>query len=211
MAAQYLDIANWNRKEHYEFFRVMEQPFFGLVAEVPCTQAYLLCKREGYSFFLYYVHQCLQAVNSIENLKYRIEDEKVRIYDTIHVSPTIGREDHTFGFSFLPFSTEFLAFSQSATIEIEKIRSQQGLCLSEEANRSDVIHFSSLPWIAFTHLSHAGMLSNPGSVPKISVGKLVNKNGDYHIPVSIHLHHALADGYHAGQFFELLEQGLGKI
>lgn len=36
----------------------------------------------------------------------------------------------------------------------------------------------------------------------------MEKNGPKFLPVSIHLHHALADGYHAGQFYERLEQQL---
>jgi len=35
-----LDIANWNRKEHFEFFRKFEEPFFGLTATVDWTKAY---------------------------------------------------------------------------------------------------------------------------------------------------------------------------
>lgn len=210
MSENYLDIPSWNRKEHYDFFRAMELPFFGLVAEVECSYGYKLCRQKGYSFFLYYLHKCLVAVNSIENLKYRIEEDKVRIYDTIHVSPTIGRADHTFGFSFLPYEPDFIQFSTTAQVEIDNIRAQTGLCLSPAANRADVVHFSALPWVAFTHLSHAGMIQNPGSVPKISVGKLVDKQNRYFMPVSIHLHHALADGYHAGQFFEKLEKLLNS-
>ncbi len=208
MSAKYLNIEQWNRKEHFHFFSAMDQPFFGLVAEVECGGALQNCKRHGSSFFLYYLHKCLVAVNSVENLKYRIEEDRVRIYDTIHVSPTVGRADHTFGFSFMPYYENFEQFAQIASEEMKAVQQKQGLCLSDAANRPDVVHFSALPWVAFTHLSHAGVIKNPGSVPKISVGKLMEKNGRYFLPVSIHLHHALADGYHAGQFYERLEHQL---
>ena len=53
MTAKYLNIEQWNRKEHFHFFSTMDQPFFGLVAEVECGGAMQNCKRNGATFFIY--------------------------------------------------------------------------------------------------------------------------------------------------------------
>lgn len=201
----YLDIEGWNRKEHFHFFKAMDVPYFGLVANLDCSLARGYCKDQGIPFFIYYLHKCLMACNQLDNFKYRIEGEKVRIESKISVSPTIGREDHTFGFSFIEYDANFSVFMSRAEAEIAYIRSQSGLCLRPDTGRKDVIHFSALPWVNFTHLSHAGMVGQSDGVPKISVGKINLQGERSFMPVSLHLHHALADGYHAGQFFELFE------
>jgi chloramphenicol O-acetyltransferase type A len=122
-----LNLADWNRREHFEFFSRFEEPFFGLVANIDCTPALAEAKRLGVPFFLYYLYHALQAVNQVEALRYRIEDGQVYTYDRIHASATIGRPDHTFGFSFIELHNDLGAFVQAATAEIAAVQASQGL------------------------------------------------------------------------------------
>ena len=98
-----LDLENWNRKEHFAHFKQMEEPFFGATVEIDCTKAYQTAKSINASFFIFYLHKTLAAVNAIENFKYRISEDKIYINDQIDASATIGREDGTFGFSLIEY------------------------------------------------------------------------------------------------------------
>ena len=93
-----LELDTWNRKEHFAFFKQMEEPFFGVTARIECTQAYAKAKELGVSFFTYYLHKTLLAVNAVENFRYRIIDDEVFVFDRIDASATILRDDKTFGF-----------------------------------------------------------------------------------------------------------------
>lgn len=99
-----IDLKTWKRKEHFEFFSGMASPFFGITAEVDCTTAHEKAKRSGESFFAHYLHKSMLAVNSVEELKYRITGEEVVVCDTVHAGATIGRPDGTFGLIFVHFS-----------------------------------------------------------------------------------------------------------
>lgn len=200
----------WSRKEHFEFFSAFEDPFFGLVADVSCSRSVQFCKQENISFFLFSLHATLRAVNSIEELKLRLDDQHVYRYETIHCSPTVGRADHSFGFSFLEFEPDLTLFLRKAEPEIQRVKSSSGLCFDANAQRLDTIHCSSLPWVRFRSLSHARSFSFPDSMPKISYGKRFSEGGSLLMPVSLHLNHAFADGYHAGLFFEALETFLNE-
>ena len=46
-----IDIATWNRREHYEHFSAFDDPFFGVTVNVDCTRAYQEAKDKGVSFF----------------------------------------------------------------------------------------------------------------------------------------------------------------
>ncbi len=199
-----LDLSNWNRKEHFDFFSKFEEPFFGLTVDIDCTEAYTICKEKKKSFFLYYFHLASKTVNSIEAFKYRIEDEKVFIYHKINASATISREDNTFGFSHIIHDDDPVRFQENAEKEIERIRSGNGLMLEEV--RLNEVHYSSIPWVKFTSLSHAGSFSSNDSFPKISFGKLTDENNRKVMPVSVHAHHALMDGYHLGLFFSKFQE-----
>ncbi len=195
-----LDISSWNRKEHFEFFSKFEEPFFGITVNVDCTLAYTKSKEEGMSFFLYYLHLASRAVNAIENFKYRISGQKVFVYDKINASATISREDNTFGFSNIIHDDDLQVFLQNAENEIKRVRSGNGLMLDEI--RLNEVHYSAIPWINFTSLSHSRSFTGQDSCPKISFGKCIAENGKKMMPVSVHVHHGLMDGYHIGLFVE---------
>ncbi len=205
-----VDLDNWNRKEHFEFFSAFDEPFFGITTTVNFTKGYQKINDLGYPYFLFYLHKSLLAINEVEALKYRIEDNEVFLYDTIHASPTIGREDHTFGFSFLEFDRDFEAFVSKSKKKIEIIRNSKGLCHTDDTKRIDTIHYSSIPWYSFTGLTHARHFQFVDSIPKISFGRYSKENDQLNLPISIHVHHALADGYHVGQYLEVFQRLLNE-
>jgi chloramphenicol O-acetyltransferase type A len=201
---QKLDLTTWNRKEHFLFFKQMEEPFYGITTTIDCTQAYGKAKTLGVSFFSYYLHKTLSAVNAIENFRYRIIGDEVYIFDVIDASATVMREDTTFGFSYMPYTENPIDFAQIVQTEIERIQTTTGVFTREYPE--NLIHFSALPWINFTSLSHARSFSWPDSCPKISFGKLTDENGIKSMPISVHVHHGLVDGYHVGLFLDALQQ-----
>jgi chloramphenicol O-acetyltransferase type A len=199
---QKLDITNWNRKEHFDFFCQFEEPFFGFTLNIDCTKAYETAKQNNVSFFVFYLHKTLAAVNAIENFRYRIIDGEVFVYDKINGSPTIMRDDTTFGFSLVEYFPELTEFNEKAMIEIERVRNTGGLITRDFSGEFNLIHFSSIPWINFTSVSHSRSFTFPDSCPKISFGKMVEENGRKTMPMSVHVHHGLMDGYHVSLFLE---------
>ncbi len=90
-----IDIETWNRKEHFEFFSKMASPTFGIVTEVDCDECYKNSKENGISFFASYLHKSMIAVNSVDELKYRIIDlclEFLVIY--LNIFSSIHAIDH---------------------------------------------------------------------------------------------------------------------
>lgn len=198
-----IDIENWERKEHYHFFKTFEEPFFGVCVKLDITKLVAKCKQNKESLFLKYLHCASLAINSIDNLRLRIKGDKVVLFDVINVSATIAREDKTFGFSIIPHKEDFNDFRAFAQKEIESIRASSGLNLSKEG--ADLVHYSTMPWLDFTSVSHARSFSREDSCPKVTFGKITKIGGKFLMPVSVHAHHALADGFHVGQFVKELQ------
>lgn len=203
-----VDLTSWNRSEHFHFFKEFDEPFFGITTHVDCTKAYHRSKNEGFSFYLYYLYQSLRAINESTSFRYRMESEKVWLYERIHASTTLLREDKTFAFTFVPYTDTFEEFVQAARLEFDDAMNSTGLRMSESTNRADVIHYSSIPWFPFTAISHARAFKFEDSIPKFTFGKFQEENGNKKLPVSLHVHHGMMDGYHVGQFLELFQQFL---
>ncbi len=205
-----LDIANWKRKEHFEFFSKMKSPFFGICTEVDCTKTYELAKDKNQSFFAHYLHKSMIAVNAVEEFKLRIIDDQVYSFDAIHAGATIGRKDETFGFIFVNFDEDFDRFYEELQKEIEEVNNCSGLRLNNEDLKKNLIRHSTLPWSGFTGLLHPTNLDSTESVPKITFGKFNVRDNRKYLPVSIEAHHGLMDGFHISKYLEKFQELLNQ-
>jgi chloramphenicol O-acetyltransferase type A len=199
-----IDPDTWIRKDHFAFFSQFEEPFFGFTVKIDSTEAYAFSKAKEYSFFLYSLHQSLIAVNQIPEFRCRILDGEVWQYDKVNASPTINRPDGTFGYAYFDFETDFTTFASKAKKEIEKVQQSKGLITSVTGD--NIIHYSYIPWVDFTGLSHARIFGRQDSIPKICFGKMVEEGSRRYMPMSVHGHHGLMDGYHIGRYIDLLTQ-----
>lgn len=205
---QIIDIETWKRKEHFEFFSRMASPYFGFTSEVDCTLAYEKSKDNRQSFFATYLHKSMVAVNAVEELKLRLVDGQVVLYDTINAGTTIGRADGTFGFAYIHFSENFEIFNAELQNEIDEVQNSTGLRMNNGELGKDLIRHSTIPWTSFSAILHPTPLDKTESVPKITFGKFSTKNGRKFLPVSVEAHHGLADGFHLAKYFEEFQNQL---
>ncbi len=204
-----LDIEKWNRKEHFHFFSQFNDPYFAVTVDFDVTAAFNYAKKQQLSFFVLYLHACMKAINSVENFKYRIHGDKVIIHDIIHASPTILRDDNTFGCSFIHYNKDFNEFNKN--FEAEKRRVLTTTDLFPEQDTDDCIYCSALTWFNFSGHKEPLFGVKKESVPKLAFGKYVEKDTKLMMPVAIAVNHALVDGYHVGLFVEAYQKALDNF
>lgn len=202
-----LDIETWVRKEHFNLYSTFDEPYYGVCIRIDCTVAYHAAKEKGVSFFLYCLYRSLEAARMVEPFTYRIEEGDVFIYDRIDAGSTIARDNGTFGFIYVTYDPSFDVFIANAVKEVERVKSRNDL---ERPSVVNLIRYSSLPWVDFTSISHAGNSAFKDSCPKISFGKMTESKGTRTMPMSIHVHHALVDGLHVGQYIDCFQELMNK-
>lgn len=201
-----ININTWKRKQHYDHFRTLKDPYFGVTIPFDVTKAYQYAKDNQISFFGKYLHDCMKAINDIDELKLRIVNDQVVKYDTIHASATLMRSDKTFGFSYIEFNEDLKQFL--INIDVEKSRIENTGALFPLRNDLECIHCSAMPWLNFSGHKEpvSGVLE---SVPKLAFSKIAHKNDTSIIMnVAINVNHALIDGYHVGKFSEKFQHYL---
>ena len=202
-----LDINTWSRKQHYNHFNALADPYFAVTIPFNVTKAYRFSKENNVSFFAKYLHDCMKALNSIENFKYRIENDEVVVHDVIHASATLMRSDNTFGFSFIHYHDDLNVFINN--INEEKKRIEKTGELYPPQNTIDCIYCSAMPWVNFS--GHKEPVSaTKESVPKFAYSKVQEHNGELIMNVAISANHALVDGYHVGLFSEAFQNNLNN-
>jgi chloramphenicol O-acetyltransferase type A len=203
-----ININTWKRKQHYNHFKTLKDPYFGVVFPVEVSKAYEFSKTNAISFFGKYLHDCMKAINEVEELRLRILDDKVVKFETINASATLMRSDKTFGFSYIEFDTDLDQFLSH--IISEKNRIEETGVLFPLRNDLECIHCSAMPWVNFS--GHKEPVSGHlDSVPKLAFSKITKeKDGKMMMNVSINVNHALVDGYHVGLFAEKFQHYLNK-
>lgn len=205
-----IDINSWKRKEHFEWFKNFDEPFWGIVSEVDCTKAYDKSKKSDIPFFYFYLHKSLKAINLLEDFRLRIEDDKVVCYDKIHASATLNNTEGLYAMSFIAYHEDLHTFCSIAAKEEKRVRQLKGLGVDSNTARKDTIHYSSVPWYKITGLTHARNYKYKDSVPKITFGKYEIVHGKKIMNIAINGHHGLIDGSHAGKYLELFQELLNN-
>ncbi len=205
---KYLDLANWARRDLFEFFRGYERPHFNVCTRIDVTKLFkLLRDRPGVSVSLAYIYFALRVANEIEPFRYRLKEDKVMVHDVINGGTTVLLPNESFSYAYFDYQEDFESFFAAASQSIKRVQAEGAL---QPTMRDDLIYFTVLPWVSFTSFAHARTPGRGESVPRIAFGKFAAENERTWLPISVEVHHALMDGLHVGRFLSRLEDALSK-
>lgn len=203
------DLQTWNRIDTYQYFSGFELPFFNICHNIDITAVYQKCKINSYSVNLA-LHYCsLMALNVITEFRLRILDNRVVLFDEIHGGGILLMPDNSIRFCLYEYEADFSVFMQKAIANTQKVFAENKT--DERTQSLDMIHFSVVPWLSFTSISHPRKLNQHESIPKITFGKFFKDNDRLLMPLSVEVNHCLMDGYHVGRFVELLSQQISAF
>ena len=210
MARTVIDMSQSPRAGQFAYFSAMADPWAGATVMVDITDFLPAIRARGLPFFLSFLFAVTRAGNAVPELRRRLlPDGTVVEYDRCQPSYTAIKPDGAYvyvdvdgGISDLRAFCAQGKANQAAAIE-------KGV-LAEGGDVLDHSFISSVPWLHYAQIKlPSGM---PGdSHPRISWGKYQEENGRVTLPVTLYVHHALADGWHISRFFENLRHELDTI
>ena len=199
-----IDQDNWSRKKTFDYFSQFELPFFNVTANVEVDALKSFCNKNNFSFFLASLFFAMKAANDIAEFKMRIRGEEIIQHENVRVGSTIQYEDHSFGFCYFPHLESIAEFNTEGKTLLDKALVDKSFAPKDGSD--DLLHFSVVPWLHFKGFQHARRIGQQDSIPKIVFGKYQKEGKSLLMPVNVELHHALADGYHVGLFFEKFQE-----
>lgn len=198
--ARVIDPSSWARREHFETFRRFTQPQFSMCAEMDMTAIVLQLREHPVSLNTVIVYVVARAANDVPELRQRIRDDTVVEHDVVHPATTVMAAGDLFAFACFEFELDFDLFA--ARVAEETARVQANPSLEDPPGRDDLLFMTAIPWVAFTSFEHPITGERNDSVPRFAWGRC-HEVGERHVmPLNVQLHHALADGIHAGRFYE---------
>jgi len=201
---EYIDMDNWKRKGHFDFFHSLDFPQYNVCMNIDITHFLDFVRRNNLSLYYSLIFAVTTVTNECENLRYRIRGGRVILHDKTHPSFTdITPGDDQFKIVTMDLTGDLLDFTDLARAA-SQIQTDY-FPDAEAAQRDDLIYITCLPWISFTGMTHTIKLNPDDAAPRISWGKYFRENDRVLLPLSVQLNHALADGLHLGEYVNRLQ------
>ena len=207
MNCREIDMSADPRGAHFAYFCSLASPAAGLTVPVDVND--LRKNLHGRSFFLAFLWCVQHAANAVPELRRRIKDGRVWEFDHCPTSCTVMKEDGTYAYCHLDADGDFDAFHAHGLQALREAK-ERGT-IDEIAEDALPCYFvSCVPWLSYTQAVNpwgGGEDSNP----RITWGKYESRDGRTTLPLTLMIHHGLADGLHIARFYERLQQELENL
>ncbi len=199
-----IDLATWPRRRHFELFRGMDYPHFGLCADVDISLFRPAVRAKGLSFTVTAAYVLARAANEMPEFRLRIHGEQVVEHAVVHPSFTVLNAQDLFSFCSVPYRSDLAEFAALAAERMARVQAE--VVLADEPGQDDLLFMTSLPWVSFTSMVHPIHMHPADSVPRIAWGKFFEREGCIRMPVAVQVHHALMDGVHVGRYYQRIQE-----
>ena len=204
-----IDMATYPRRDHFEHFYGMAYPYVGVTVDVDVTDLLALCREKGYSFYLMVLHAVALAADEVDEFRRRIDDGGIVEYDECPTSHTELKPDGTYAYCTLHHHMPLAEYLQRA--EAARAAARESGSIEEEDAVQSMYFISTLPWLHYTQLIQP-VACGEESNPRFIWGKYQqNAEGRMMMPLSVLVHHALADGVHIAKFYDEFEKQMKHL
>lgn len=207
-----IDIADWNRRTTYEWFRSFSNPCYGVTVDMDVTELVAFAKERGRSFFACMAWIVTEGMNEVDELRMRLLDGEPVVYDRIHPSYTVMTDAGMFVNCRHPMGSsmaEFCALSREAVDALKHGAQRQPEGAYNPDNSWDEIYLTSVPWLSVSGMSHP-IPDEPSSqsVPRVCFDRWREENGRKMVHLNITVSHVFVDGYPLCRAFDAIQKKL---
>lgn len=202
-------------------FNLDENPFinfqsarYSMSARVNVEKLWNWCHENGKSFFIMSLGCLMNAVNSVDELKRRIIDNKAVEFNYLDgVTPIMNEDEGIYCEMKVKTPQEFENIIQwhdyvkDLSADILSGKSESFFIEMEKRDLTNIANFSCIPWVDFDMITNC-TVKGKAIQPLITWGK-VNEN--FEMSVSITVSHIFVNGRELGYFYENAQREFNNI
>lgn len=202
-----IDTADWPRREIFDFFSELADPFYMVSFNLEVTKLCRYAKAAGLSVYHCMIKLVTDAVNGVEAFRCALLGGEIVLLERRRPSFTaLEKGSELFKIITMPCAGGFEDFCREAG---ERTREQTRF-IDRTAEGPDLIYISCLPWLDMTALTNehdvGTQAAKDDSIPRIAWGKIKDEGGKKLVNISVEVNHRFIDGVHIGRLAEKLEE-----
>lgn len=205
-----IDLSAHPRRDHFRLYTNTVPCSFAATVKIDVTGAIEKHRTTGAPFYPLMMHAILKAANSIENLRWDWFDREAGIpglWNEVGANFTFfHQESETFSCLWLPWAQDEQTFVEMYSDAVARAAGKTEL-LPLGPIPSNNLPISMIPWINYSAF-HVQLPDSKYLRPVVTLGKYEKEGGEsgsYKMPITLQMHHAAGDGWHAAKAFEAIE------
>lgn len=201
-----IDLSTWDRCEYFSHYYNHAVCSFSITVNMDITRIYTGVKQREMRLYPVLLWWIATAANRFQFMRFN-HDEQGRIgyFDAVHPSFTyMPAGSDRYNVLWCEYSPQFRTFYDRCLQVMACYNAQKLFPLPPSPKNT--FDISALPWMDFTAFNLNLYKADTWLPPIITTGKLIKENGLVKLPVSLQIHHAVCDGFHASQFYAALQE-----
>lgn len=203
-----IDRATWPRREYFYYFTKMMPTGFSLTVNLNITATLAWTKAHAVKFNAVYLYLVSRVLTEHPEMRVATVNDQLGTFEVLHPSYTVLHADHSMSNLWTAYDPQFRVFYQRYLDDLAQYGDVPGP-MPKAPQSANLFTIGSLPWIHFTNYTPLPFTPLNTFQPIFQAGQFqTNDQGRSQLPLSITVHHAVADGYHVSQLFNDLQAAL---
>lgn len=205
-----VDLNQWNRGTLFKSFIDHMRIVMSLTVDINVTKLIEFIKMNNLKFYPTMIWIVSKVVNSHDEFKYGW-DSNGNLIKWEYISPSYAdfhKEDENFIKLVTTFSNDLFEFHSRFMSDKERYKNHCAFVDDQPLNFFDV---SCLPWVNYRHFDVHVFDEGKFLSPVITWGKYELEDEKYSMPLTMNIHHAVADGFHLSCFFNEVQEFINLL
>ncbi|WP_077071312.1 CatA-like O-acetyltransferase [Mailhella massiliensis] len=188
----------WERSGYFDYYFHTLRCRYNIGADLDIGALQRFRRERGLKFFPVMLYIVMRAVNRHREFRMAFNERKeLGYWDEVWPCYTLFHpENETFTDVWSEYSEDFSLFYAAVAEDMERYRHVTGRLKAKDGQPPHICPVSSVPWLTFTHFAQDTYAESDFLSPLVKFGKYAERGGTCIIPVSVSVHHAVADGFH---------------
>ena len=205
-----IDLDNWSRVKLFRFSVDKMRIVMSLTVDINVTNLKTYSEKTGLGFYPLMLWVVSKVVNSHDEFKYSWDKDGSLIrWDYVSPSHTdFNGEDESFTKMVTEYSDDLLVFCNRIKADRERHKDDRAVLDDQPPNFFDV---SCLPWVKYKHFDVHVFDEGKFLAPVVTWGRYEPESGRLMMPLTMNIHHAVADGFHLSRFFNEVQELIDSL
>lgn len=210
MNYEIINTETWERGELFRFYIEKLRNVMSMTVDTDVTKLVSFVRAHGLKFYPAMMWAVSKAVNGRAEFRYGWKDGNLVRWD--YVSPYYADfhgEDERFVKLVTEYSGDLSEFHARFLADRERYKDLRAFDLKEiPPNTFDV---SCLPWVRYRSFDIHVFDEGRYLAPVVTWGRFETENGKTVMPLSVNIHHAVADGWHLSRLFADVQEIINTL
>lgn len=211
MTFNIINLETWDRKEYFNHY-FNQQTTFSVTKEFDITLLKSMIKNKGYKLYPALIYIIVNIINQNKVFRTGINSEgNLGYWDKLNPLYTVfNKETEKFSNIWTESNVSFNSFYNSYKSDLLEYKDKNEM-FPKKPIPENTVPISMIPWIDFSSFNLNIGNNSRFLLPIITMGKFYSKNNKIYLPVSLQVHHAVCDGYHASLFINEFQDIINKV